>query len=119
MNKIILLTCLTFICVNPLFSQNSFVDISNAGLYKPQSIVVQYGNQTIKLGQESSRFEYMGQKRESSYASQELPMLKIKVISDVTYLNNHTVLQHQVALTSTPKAVQHRIERFSFAATIF
>lgn len=77
--------------------------ISNAGLYKPRTIIVKYGNQTVEFYQTSSRFDYIGQRRESLYGGKELPQLKIRVSSSVFYLEQHTVLQHEIELSSSGK----------------
>jgi len=91
---------------NIIFSQNSFIILANNDNYKQQVIKVVYGNQTISVIQESTQFNFLSQKRESVYSSKELSLLKIKVLSDVTYLNDHLVYQHQIELSSTEKLAQ-------------
>lgn len=106
MSKRILLTFLAVCCVNTLFSQNSFIDLANDSRYKQQIITIQYGNQTMKMNQESTKFDFHSQKRQSDYTTKELPLLKIKVSSEINYLNGHSILEHQLEISSSEKLKQ-------------
>ena len=88
------------------WAQNSFIDLANDSRSREHGMTVQYGSQTITMSQKSTRFDYLGQKRESSYGSKELPALTIRVLSEILYLNDYPVLQHQIEISSTEKLVQ-------------
>jgi hypothetical protein len=94
------------IYANAAFSQNSFIDLSNDSRYNQKVITIQYGPQTIKMNQESTQFDFQSQRRKSAYASTDLPFLKIKVSSEISYLNDHLVLEHQVEISSAEKLEQ-------------
>ena len=104
--RIYIIILLFIISINPSFSQNSFANLANSDKYK-KGINVEYGNQTIIMNQESSHFDYLSQKRESIFSSKELSGLKIKLVSEITYLNDHLVLQHQIELSSANKLEQN------------
>ncbi len=104
--RIYIIILLFIISINPSFSQNSFANLANSDKYK-KGINVEYGNQTIIMNQESSHFDYLSQKRESIFSSKELSGLKIKLVSEITYLNDHLVLQHQIELSSADKLEQN------------
>jgi hypothetical protein len=97
---------------SPCLAQTSYIDLANDTQGKKQAIVVQYGSQTVTLSLNSTRFDYLGQKRESSYASKELPALTVKVISEMTYLGEHAVLQHQIEISAVKKLSQDLTIRF-------
>ncbi len=88
------------------FAQISYINLASDSLYKKNSIVIRYGNQSIKLKSESTGFNQISQKRESFYVSSELPGLRVKVLSELFYHDNHAVLQHVLELSSTKKLEQ-------------
>jgi hypothetical protein len=92
--------------ISQSFSQNGLFGLANDDLQKQQSIKIQYGNQTIRMHQKSTKFDNLRQRRESNYVSEKLPPLEIKVLSEVTYANNNPTLQHQIELSSDKKLEQ-------------
>jgi hypothetical protein len=93
-------------CAALAFSQGRLVDLASDAQAKSQTILVQYGNQAITMSVKGTRFDYATQKRETDYASKDLASLRIRVLSDISYLGHHSVIQHQVELTSLNKLTQ-------------
>ncbi len=106
MNKKGLFLILIMIIASKTFSQNNSLELANESHFKQQIINILYGKQNIKMIQESTRFDYLCQYRETCYGSKELPLLKITVQSEVFYLADHFVLQHNVELFSSQKLSQ-------------
>jgi hypothetical protein len=85
------------------FSQISYINLASDSLNKQKSIAIKYGNQTINIKPELTRFDPISQKRESGYVNSELPGLRIKVLSELFYHDNHAVLQHVIELSGFKK----------------
>ncbi len=103
--KLLCLSMVLFQAGNAL-SQPSLVDLASDNQAKERRIIVRYGDQTIAMSQKSTHFDYLRQRRESSYSCNELPDLKINLFSEMIYLSDHPVLRHQIELSSTRKLVQ-------------
>ncbi|MBP1647195.1 MAG: hypothetical protein H6Q30_640 [Bacteroidetes bacterium] len=106
MNAKILYLSLGLIQAGYALSQTSLVDLASDSQAKERRIVVRYGDHPVAMNLRSTRFDYLSLKRESRYASSEFPELKINLLSELVYLNEHPVLQHQIELSSALKLEQ-------------
>lgn len=93
-------------CINVATPQSRFTSLSSDDRYKPESIKVRYGDQNLTMKRESTKFDFQTLTRESVYKNWELPQLKIRVLSQIFFVNDHPVLQHQIDLSSSLKLLQ-------------
>jgi hypothetical protein len=105
-----------FLSVRPAFSQTGLRDFAREDRAKEQGIFILYGNETIAMMQRSVRFDYRHQKREIIYETPHLPALKITVLSEMSFLDKHPVLQHSIELSSSRKLTQDLTVHFPVSA---
>jgi hypothetical protein len=106
MNRAVCVQLVLLLFAQAALAQGGFVRLAGESRGEERNVVLLYGNQRIALSRGSTRVDYRDRKRESLYGTEELPSLRMRVVSGIVYLNDHPVLQHQIELSSTRRLTQ-------------